>query len=293
MIPSAGQIIFLEYLTNYNLKLIKDYCAVHDNMQSLISALQVNFKILDKEVYEAYEATNLAIQKLKYYRVNCTTIYDDDYPKLLKLINDAPPIIYYRGMLKEIPNVAVVGSRNISQYATKITNQVVDWLNELNFGVVSGLALGIDTIAHQRAIENNQYTIAVLPNSLDNIYPLSNFKLANQILESGGCLISEMTFGINRGNKSFVQRNRIQAALSDVVIPIEMGVKSGTMHTINFAKRYNKKVYLFEPTKMLSELENYTGILHLIKKPHKNQNIFKDKETFFELFSSFQKNLDL
>jgi DNA processing protein len=255
-------------------------------MDSMVAAILENLKIHHKDFRDAVNTTNLAIEKLYYYNIKCVTIYDDEYPLALKKISDAPPLLFYKGNLKNYRMSAVVGSREISRHAQKITYQVVDWLNELNIGIVSGLALGIDTYAHERAVQNNQYTIAVLPNSLDSIYPLSNFKLANEILKKGGCLISELPFGINRGNKSFVQRNRLQSALSEAVIPIEMGIKSGTMHTVDFGKRYGKKIALFKPTPMLSNLPNYQGILHLLDKPHKNQSVFVDKESFFEIFKT-------
>src|SRR5690606_8946049 len=138
---------------------------------------------------------------------------------------------------------------------------------------------------HIRALRNDQYTMAILPNSLDTIYPPSNYKLANDILDSGGCLLSEMVFGINRGKQSFVQRNRLQAAFSQNIIPVEMGVNSGTMHTIDFAKRYKKKIVLLQPTPLLSSLENYAGIIHLIKNPNKFQFIFNDKDSFHNIIN--------
>ncbi|CAM4389369.1 DNA-processing protein DprA [Flavobacterium terrigena] len=286
MILNLKQIILLKYLTKYNIKIIKDYANLYEDFDTLLFSLIQNFLISDKVVNESYVFSEIAIDKLKYYDIQTITCFDDDYPIQLKRINDSPLVIYYKGVLKLDKLAAVVGSRKVSKHGKKITYQIVDWLNELNFGVVSGLALGIDTFAHEKAVQNKQYTIAVLPNSLDSIYPPTNFKLANEIIESGGCLVSEMIFGINRGNQSFVQRNRIQAALSDTVIPIEMGVNSGTMHTIDFAKRYKKNIALFKPTPMLSEIENYFGILHLINNPHQFQSIFTDRDSFFNLINS-------
>jgi DNA protecting protein DprA len=280
------QIILLKYLTKYNIKVIKDYAGLNDTFEKLLYSLMQNFLISDKTFGEAHLQTEIALERLRFYDIKSITFFDDDYPLPLKRINDSPLVIYYKGVLKLDKLAAVVGSRNVSKYGKKITYQVVDWLNELNFGVVSGLALGIDTYAHERAVENNQYTIAVLPNSLDTIYPPVNYKLANDIIDSGGCLISELIFGVNRGNQSFVQRNRLQSAFSDVVIPIEMGVSSGTMHTIDFAKRYKKKIALFKPTPMLSEVENYFGIIHLINHPNQFQSIFTDKDSFFNLVNS-------
>lgn len=280
------QIILLKYLTKYNIKLIKDYAVRNHSFDNLLYSLMQNFLISDKTLREAHLQTQIAIERLLFYDIKAITFFDIDFPLPLKRINDSPLVIYYKGILKVDKLAAVVGSRDVSKHGKKITYQVVDWLNELNFGVVSGLALGIDTYAHERAVQNNQYTIAVLPNSLDTIYPPVNYKLANDIIDSGGCLISELIFGVNRGSQSFVQRNRLQSAFSDVIIPIEMTVSSGTMHTIDFAKRYKKKIALFKPTPMLSEIENYFGIIHLINNPSQYQSIFNDKDSFFNLLKS-------
>lgn len=287
----------LKYLTKYNIKLIKEFVTTHDDLDAIISTLFSNHSVDNKMYAEATAQTKIALDKLKYYSINAITMFEKEYPVCLKNISDAPPVIYYKGILRTDKLSAVIGSRKISKHAKKITYQIVDWLNESDYGVVSGLALGIDTLAHEKAVENKQYTMAVLPNSLDTIYPPTNYKLANDIVEAGGCLISEMIFGINRGKQSFVQRNRLQAAFSDVVIPVEMGVASGTMHTIDFAKRYKKNVALFKPTPMLSELENYFGIIHLINNPSKFQYVFSDKDSFANIIKSKhsdqQLNLDI
>jgi DNA protecting protein DprA len=280
------EIILLKYLTKYNIKLIKEYANTHDDFDAIITTLFKKDSVDNKIYIEAVTQTKIALDKLQFYSIKTITIFEDNYPICLKNISDAPPVIYYKGVLKTDKLAAVIGSRKVSKHARKITHQVVDWLNDFEFGVVSGLALGIDTLAHERAVENKQYTMAVLPNSLDTIYPPTNYKLANDIIDAGGCLISEMIFGINRGKQSFVQRNRIQAAFSHSVIPIEMGVASGTMHTIDFAKRYKKNVALFKPTPMLSELENYFGILHLINNPNKFQSIFTDKDSLANIINS-------
>ena len=277
---SHKNIIILTYLTNYNIRVIKDYISLYNNFDVLLEVISKNFNYTDKAILEAKSKACTSIDKLKYHDIQSISIYDDNYPKLVKRIADAPPILYYKGQLRDCDLSAIVGSRNVSKHANKITSEITDWLNEVNHGVVSGLALGIDSFAHKRALLNNQYTVAVLPNSLDSIYPSENYDLANQILDKKGCLISEMIFNINRGKRSFVQRNRIQSALSQAVIPIEMGINSGTMHTINFAKKYGKKIMLFNPTPMLKDMNEYEGILHLINNPHKNQRIFNNKEEF-------------
>lgn len=113
--------------------------------------------------------------------------------------------------------------------------------------VVSGLAFGCDKIAHQTTVDENKITVAVLPSGVDNVSPASNKNLAEKIIETGGCLISEYEpeTKVRRGN--YVERDRIVAAFSDAVFVVECGVESGTMHTVNFAKEYKRQIYSYLP----------------------------------------------
>ncbi|KAF2331497.1 DNA-processing protein DprA [Flavobacterium nitrogenifigens] len=282
-------LIFLTYITNYDIGLM--YEALELKEREEILAYCVNkMKLNEKELNASVEKTKIGLQKLRYHRIKAISIFDDNYPKRLKEIKDAPPVLYIKGEFKENKTCAVVGSRDVSSFAYANTKKIVDWLNEEEYSIVSGLAEGIDSIAHLIALKNSQYTIAVLPNSLDSIYPNTNYELAIDILNAGGCLISESMFGINRGKKSFVQRNRIQSALSDIVIPIEMGTNSGTMHTINFAKRYGRKVLVQKITDDCRSLEQYSGIQTLLTNPFKGLYIYDDQESFKELLDKKQNN---
>jgi DNA processing protein len=128
------------------------------------------------------------------------------YPTSLKKISKPPPLLYLKGKLKSKSNVAIIGTRDISQYADTSVRQAVDLFVKHNYGVVSGLAMGIDTLAHKYSILYKGYTLAVMPNSLDYIYPKENYWLANSILDNGGGVLSELPIGINRGKRSFVER---------------------------------------------------------------------------------------
>ena len=288
-------IVYLSYLTNYNINMIYSCMANFADRESILIECMKKMKLTDKEMMTIYEEAYSAIQKLRYYKIKPISIFDDDYPKTLKLINDPPPVLYVKGTLKDMNNAAVIGSRLISKYAERNTKNVIHWLDQENYSIVSGLAEGIDTIAHTLAVENSIYTIAVLPNSLDHIYPKSNYGLASDILNLGGCLISESLFNINRGKKSFVQRNRIQAALSDIVVPIEMGTNSGTMHTLNFAKKYGKKILLPRILPEYSKVKQYSGIREVISKPHNNIYLYEDELSFKKSLTSnrFDKQLNI
>src|SRR5690606_2104822 len=180
---------------------INELLSSHDGFDSIITTLFRNNYINNQLYSDAVEQTKISLEKLHFYSIKTITKFEENYPIALKNISDAPLVIYYKGVFRTNTLAAVIGSRKISKHAEKITNQVVDWLHEYNYGIVSGLALGIDSLAHIRALRKDQYTMAILPNSLDTIYPPSNYKLANDILDSGGCLLSEMVFGINRGKQ--------------------------------------------------------------------------------------------
>ncbi|GHC57647.1 DNA-processing protein DprA [Ulvibacter litoralis] len=282
---SINDLILLVYLTNYDIQIILNCLKDKKNRDEVFSALYEFKRISEKEINIAVRDTKSAIDKLKYYDIKAIPFYSENYPKSLKNISTFPPILYVKGKV-EFPEKlsAVIGSRDVSKYAEKVTNQIVKWLEEEGFGVVSGLALGIDTFAHKHSCKNNIYNLAVLPHSLDSIYPKENYGLASEILDMGGSLVSENIFNINRGKRSFVQRNRIQAALSSVIIPVEMGINSGTMHTVNFAKRYSKKVLVFEPTEMLKQLPQYEGINSLIES--------KKDILLFNNYLSFKASID-
>lgn len=288
-------LLYAIYLSNYDISFVKsskdileDYDLVAEKYEKSSS-----YKSIGKE--KALQLAKLALDKSRYFGINLISWDDENYPESLKSIADCPPLLFYKGSLPKNEQVAIVGSRNTSKYAKKITDSVVDWITEeTDWGIVSGLAYGIDEYAHRAALRNENYTLAVLPMSLDQVYPKDHYGLAVEIVEKGGCLISELPIGINRGKKAFVQRNRIQAALSDIVIPIEMGLNSGTTHTINFSKRYNKSVFVMRPTPMLESLESYSGINNLIKTNYEKLRVFSDKESFVKLLKPSEEwRLDL
>ncbi|MHA6250035.1 DNA-processing protein DprA [Pontibacter sp. CAU 1760] len=280
LIKSIKGLLFLTYLTKYNIKHIYEILdssqtgdiekTVEEYLVKQNSGNPVDSGTVKLSFKTAYSESKLAYEKLVYNNIKTLSIFDREYPQYLKEISDKPPIIYYKGILNKTDLAAIVGSRNVSNNAVSRTQKVVEILTEHHYGIISGLALGIDKFAHEATLAKNAYTIAVLPVSLEYVYPVSHYSLANEIISKGGCILSEMPPGINRGKKSFVERNRIISALSNVVVPIEMGTNSGTMHTINYAFRYKKDLFLVRPTDSDSSLPHYEGINYLIDK-HQNK----------------------
>ncbi len=186
------------------------------------------------------------LKKLKQENINFVYFKEDSYPKLLKEIFDPPIIIYFKGGLEFNFNktLAVVGSRNHSYYGEKVLNSLISYLIEKEIVIVSGLAIGIDSLAHQKTIENKGKTIAVLGSSLeeDNIYPAKNKLLAKKIINSGGALISEFPLSTGPLKQNFPLRNRIISGLSQAVLVIEARENSGSLITANQALEQGREI---------------------------------------------------
>ncbi|MBD3346465.1 MAG: DNA-protecting protein DprA [Chitinivibrionales bacterium] len=176
--------------------------------------------------------------------VTILTLDNDDYPPLLKEIFAPPPVLYVKGSPDAFTHhaVGVVGTRRASQYGKNATSHIVKGLVRSNLVIVSGLALGIDTTAHQTCLENNGKTVAVFGCGLDTIYPATNRKLAERILENGA-LVSEFPLGSSPESFNFPRRNRIISGLSAGVLVVEAGEKSGGLITAHYALQQGRDVF--------------------------------------------------
>ncbi len=186
------------------------------------------------------------IERLEKHQVGVLTWRDADYPPLLHEIATSPPVLYVKGTLTRADQfaLAVVGTRNNSTYGQQVTEHLVGELARGNVTIVSGLALGIDTIAHHAAIDSGGRTIAVLACGLDIVYPARNRGLARLIAESGqGALISECPLGMRPESGSFPARNRIVSGISQAVLVVEAGEKSGALITASFALKQGREVF--------------------------------------------------
>lgn len=170
----------------------------------------------------------------------------EEFPRSLLEIPQPPKQLFFRGKMPnpETKLVAVVGSRKYTNYGKEACEKILSGLRGYDIAIVSGLAIGIDSIAHKTALESNLKTIAIPGSGLDNsvIYPSCNKKLADEILKQEGCLLSEFDPKFKATSWSFPQRNRIMAGLADVILVIEAGEKSGTLITARMGLDYNKEV---------------------------------------------------
>jgi DNA processing protein len=177
--------------------------------------------------------------------ISIAAIDDGEYPGVLALAPDAPPVIYWRGKLEpiSIASAAVVGTRQPTEMGRSIAERLSAHLASKGVAIISGLALGIDTVAHEAALRAGGYTAAVLAQPLDQVAPASNRKLAFDIVESGGALIGEHPIGKVTDRYEFARRDRIQSGLSRIVIPIQTGEEGGTQNTIKAAKSQQRQIW--------------------------------------------------
>ncbi|MFA5987446.1 MAG: DNA-processing protein DprA [Candidatus Paceibacterota bacterium] len=201
--------------------------------------------------------------KNKIYKVS-----PDDFPELLKEIPDKPKLLYAEGNLKVEKNtkfLAVVGSRRFSNYGKSVCKDIIGGLAGSDIIIVSGLALGIDAVAHKTAIENGLRTFAIPGSGLDEsvLYPATNINLANDILKNDGALISELEPKTTATIYTFPKRNRIMAGMSHATLVIEAGEKSGTLITARLALDYNRDV-LAVPGSIYSPTSK--GVNYLIRQ---------------------------
>jgi DNA protecting protein DprA len=167
-----------------------------------------------------------------------------EFPEKLRAIVDAPEWIFVQGLPENLskPSVAIVGTRKPSQDGLFLTQFVLGVLARIGCVTVSGLALGIDQTAHASSIRYSLPTVAVLGTGIFQNYPKGSNGLREEILRAGGSIVSEYLPNQSYSAENFVRRNRIQAALCDVLIPSEWSIKSGTAHTVKYASKYGKRI---------------------------------------------------
>ena len=174
---------------------------------------------------------------------------DANYPRLLLETPSPPPLLHYLGQVKQtenagiVPTVGIVGTRNPTEYGKRWTKKITQALVKHGFGIVSGMAAGIDTVAHHSCLEVKGRTIAVLGTGVDTVYPYSNASL-HQRLQREGLIVSEYSAGTQPDRGHFPARNRIIAGLCRAVVIIEAPKRSGALITARFANEFGRDVYV-------------------------------------------------
>lgn len=252
-IPSLYDLLYLNTIPNIGPGRIRRLFAVFQNVeqilkapvQKLVKVEGIDYKLADLIKSGGQPAVaQKQVELIKKLQIEYVTIWDKGYPNLLKRISDAPVILFYKGTIKEQHerSIAVVGTRTPSSYGKIITAEIVRQLVSYDFTIVSGLARGVDSIAHRTCLHQNGDTIAVLGCGIDRCYPPENRPLYQQIPKQG-YVVSEFLVGTGPDAMNFPRRNRIISGLSLGTLVVEAGEKSGAIISALFALNQNREVF--------------------------------------------------
>lgn len=205
-----------------------------------------NIRARSIKSFHDFKGSEKEIAFLERYGIRPLTIYDADYPQRLLTACDAPVLLFYKGNadLNKTRTISIVGTRRYSDYGKQVTEKIIQDLAAHDVTIVSGLAFGIDAIAHKAALKQGLSTVAVLAHGLASLYPPEHGQLSKQILKQGG-LITEYVSHVKAEKHQFPIRNRIVAGMSDCTIVTETAVKGGSMITADLANGYHKEVFAF------------------------------------------------
>ena len=256
-------ILSLSKIKNFGRKKIFKSISLIENMNSVslneaYQGLEIDNKISETEFLSNYKESEEDLKKIKNGNVEILNIFENDkfsffnnkiflnnnfehseFPNQLFLINKSNLNLNNKKIF------TVIGTRNNSKESKEITEKIVNYLVKKQIIIASGLAKGIDTIAHQKVVDLNGTGIAILGNGLDSIYPAENRDLAKKILNNG-ILLSEYPFGVKAERFRLVERDRIQAMMSNDIVLIESKIDGGSMHAIKWARKLNKRVWCFD-----------------------------------------------
>ncbi len=216
--------------------------------------------ILSKDVLLRAEKELTFVDK---YKIRILFYTSEEYPARLRNCYDAPVLLYYKGNadLNSRRVISIVGTRNATSYGKELTQQLVEALKQHDVLIISGLAYGIDGIAHRESVKNSIPTVGVVGHGLDRIYPAQHRPLAEKMLNNGG-LLTEFPSGTNPDRENFPKRNRIVAGLADATIIVEAAVNGGALITAELANSYDRDVFAF-PGRVNDEFSS--GCNYLIK----------------------------
>ena len=287
----------LEELTNLNLLLsiegigpgkIKNLLKKFGSAQDVVSATEKDLietdrinKILVNRLIRSIknkgkieEETKRELDRINDLNIKITSLWDTDYPELLKNIYDPPLLLYYKGEISESDkySVAIVGTRNPTEYGKIQAQRITSELASQNITIVSGLARGIDSVAHASALKSNCRTISVIGSGLNIIYPPENRKLFDEISEKG-IIFSEYNLDTPPDAGNFPQRNRIISGLSLGCVVVESGPTGGALLTAQFALDQNREVFAIPGNLGVKQSEGTNALIQRC-----NAKLIKDAE---------------
>ena len=241
----------MDGIGDVNAKALLAYCGsaeeVFKQKKSHLQKIPGIGQILSNSVIKSKPLLNRAEKEIEFiqkYKIKPLFFTSEDYPSRLKFCSDSPILLYYKGNadLNAEKIVAVVGTRRPSDYGREKTEEFIRELNDSGILIISGLAYGVDVLAHKLALDHGLETVGVLGHGLDRIYPQSHDRIAKRMIKQGG-LLSDFMSGTNPDAVNFPKRNRIVAGLCDALVVIESKRTGGSLITATIANSYNKDVF--------------------------------------------------
>jgi DNA processing protein len=241
MIPELGPVIAKQLIEHFG-DAVSVFKARKKELSNIEGVGELRARYLKE--WNAHKEVEAEIAFAEKHHIQCLFITDKDYPKRLLHCYDPPTILYYRGTvdLNSSKIISIIGTRNHTEYGKQVTEQLIAGLQAQNVMIISGLALGIDAIAHKTSLQYQIPTIGVLAHGLDIMYPSQHTGLAKEMLLHGG-LITEFRRSNKPDKHHFPKRNRIVAGMSDATIVIETAMKGGSMITAELAHSYNRDLF--------------------------------------------------
>ena len=245
-----------------------------ERINKLLATRIIN-EVKNKSKIEA--KTKRELDRISDLNIKITSLWDTDYPELLKNIYDPPLLLYYKGEISDSDkySVAIVGTRNPTEYGKSQAQRIASELASQNITIVSGLARGIDSVAHAAALKSNGRTISVIGSGLNVIYPPENRKLFEEISEKG-IIYSEYNLDTPPDAGNFPQRNRIISGLSLGCLVVESGLRGGALQTAQFALDENREVFAIPGNLGIKQSEGTNGLIQ-----RGNAKLVKDAEDIF------------
>jgi DNA processing protein len=254
--PQTALLMGLSFLKGVGPAALKKVAKIPGFHELSIEQLSLEIPQLSKALADsdawprALEAATGQLDEMERYSARALSPLDREYPKLLSATKDDPFLLYVRGTLavEQEQSIAIIGTREPTSHGQQTAIRISQFCVEQGWSVVSGLALGCDSIAHQATLDAGGHTVAVLAHGLQMIAPASHRKLAESILEAGGALVSQFRFGEKVQRQQYVQRDRVQAGLARGVIMVQSDVKGGSLHASRAALEYGRWLAIPYPT---------------------------------------------
>ncbi|WP_448520571.1 DNA-processing protein DprA [Rhodoflexus sp.] len=242
-IPQVGSVL-MKQLVSYCGAAEQVFKAPKGKLLKIPNVGEKTIALITEHQAEALKKAETTLRQAEKEEALILFYTDANYPERLKQFADAPALLYWQGNADLNPpvTVGIVGTRKATKYGKAVTEQIVEQLVPLKPTIVSGLAYGIDIVAHRESVKQGLPTIGILGSGLDRIYPHEHSQTARQMIINGG-LMTEYSFGTLPAAPHFPNRNRIIAALSDVLIVAEAALKGGALITAEYANQYNREVF--------------------------------------------------